>query len=98
MGLMVIECGPQKGVLVKRLLNGNCGQRGAVLLSLQDSGVHCLSAWNVKGFSSAARYFSASSLPSLVIIAELCPIVCGATNGLNPYNMMQQLPSEEASS
>ena len=70
---------PQIRVLVKRLLNGNCGQRGAVLLSLQGSAVRCFSAWILKGFSSAARCFSACSLPTVVIIVGLIVIACEAT-------------------
>ena len=75
----MIGCGPKKGVLVKRLLTGNCGQRVAVLLSLQGSAVRCFSAWILQGFSSAARCFSACGLPPVVITVELCRIVCEAT-------------------
>ena len=99
-GLIVIGCGPQKRVLVKRQLNGNCGQRGAVLLSLQGSAVRCFSAWILQGFSSAARCFSACGLPSVVSIVELCRIVCEATlppavlvlELLQPANSLAETP------
>ena len=50
----------------RQLLNGNCGQRGAVLLS--PHAMRCFSAWTLKGFSSAARCFSACGLRPVVLL------------------------------